>query len=48
MDVTISDTDSRFLCRFGRFQGFQARAVGVDQSKLPGKVPDWPQDGRKY
>jgi len=47
-DVTTYTTDSHFLYRFGRFHGFQGQAAGVDRGKLTGKVPDWPQDGRKY
>ena len=48
MSVTTYTTVSRFLYRFGRFHGFQGQAAGVDRGKLTGKVPDWPQDGRKY
>ena len=48
MDVTPFTTYSRFLYRFGRFHGFQGQAMAVDQGNLPGKVPESPQDGRKY
>jgi len=48
MVLTPFTTVSRFLYRFGRFQGFPARAAGVDQGKLPGKVSKSLQDGRKY
>jgi hypothetical protein len=48
MRVTPYTTVSLFLYRFGRFHGFQGQAVAVDRGKLTVKVPDWPQDGRKY